>query len=199
MMAQKTKITRDDLMSMTDYEAERKERRTKMTALKRNRRISIGPDATFYFESYATMFHQIHEMLWIEKGGEAQISDELEAYNPLIPKGRELVATLMFEIDDENRRARFLAGLGGVEERVSIAFNGQNPVLAKPEEDIDRTTADGKASAIQFLHFPFDADQITLFKDKSVQITLGIAHAKYGHMAILSADVRDALMSDFIV
>ena len=115
MMAQKTEISRDDLMSMTNYEAERKERRTKMTALKRNRRISIGPDATFYFESYATMFHQIHEMLWIEKGGEAQISDELEAYNPLIPKGRELVATLMFEIDDENRRARFLAGLGGVE------------------------------------------------------------------------------------
>ena len=199
MMAQKTKITRDDLMSMTDYEAERKERRTKMTALKRNRRISIGPDATFYFESYATMFHQIHEMLWIEKGGEAQISDELEAYNPLIPKGRELVATLMFEIDDENRRARFLAGLGGVEERVSIAFNGQNPVLAKPEEDIDRTTADGKASAIQFLHFPFDEDQITLFKDKSVLITLGITHEKYGHMATLSADVRDALMTDFIV
>ena len=198
MMAQKTEITRDDLMSMTDYEAERKERRTKMTALKRNRRISIGPDATFYFESYATMFHQIHEMLWIEKGGEAQISDELEAYNPLIPKGRELVATLMFEIDDENRRARFLAGLGGVEERVSIAFNGQNPVLAKPEEDIDRTTADGKASAIQFLHFPFDEDQITLFKDKSVIITLGITHEKYGHMATLSADVRDALMTDFI-
>jgi len=199
MMAQKIEITRDDLMSMTDYEAERKERRTKMTALKRNRRISIGPDATFYFESYATMFHQIHEMLWIEKGGEAQISDELEAYNPLIPKGRELVATLMFEIDDENRRARFLAGLGGVEERVSIAFNGQNPVLAKPEEDIDRTTADGKASAIQFLHFPFDEDQITLFKDKSVLITLGITHEKYGHMATLSADVRDALMTDFIV
>ena len=199
MMAQKTEITRDDLMSMTDYEAERKERRTKMTALKRNRRISIGPDATFYFESYATMFHQIHEMLWIEKGGEAQISDELEAYNPLIPKGRELVATLMFEIDDENRRARFLAGLGGVEKTVSIAFNGQNPVLAKPEEDIDRTTADGKASAIQFLHFPFDEDQITLFKDKSVLITLGITHEKYGHMATLSADVRDALMTDFIV
>ena len=199
MMAQKIKITRDDLMSMTDYEAERKERRTKMTALKRNRRISIGPDATFYFESYATMFHQIHEMLWIEKGGEAQITDELEAYNPLIPKGRELVATLMFEIDDENRRARFLGGLGGVEETVSIAFNGQNPVLAKPEEDIDRTTADGKASAIQFLHFPFDVDQIALFKDKNVQITLGITHEKYGHMAILSADVRDALIADFIV
>ena len=198
MMTQKTEITRNDLMSMADYGAERKERRTKMTAIKRNRRVSIGPDATFYFESHATMFHQIHEMLWIEKGGEAQIADELEAYNPLIPNGHELVATLMFEIDDENRRARFLAGLGGVEETVSIAFNGQDPVQGFPEEDIDRTTADGKASAIQFLHFPFNADQIVKFKDPSVQVTLGISHEKYGHMAILPAEAREALAADFI-
>ncbi len=75
---------------------------------KRHRRLEVGPDCTFYFENFETMWNQVHEMLFIEKGGEAQIADELSAYNPLVPKGRELVATVMFEIDDPVRRAAFL-------------------------------------------------------------------------------------------
>lgn len=196
-MELKTEITKADIMSMADYGLVRKERRTQVTALKRDRRVSIGPDATFYFENYETMFHQIHEMLWIEKGGEEQIADELEAYNPLIPQGRELVATLMFEIDDEDRRANFLAGLGGVEETVFISFDGNDKIQAQPEEDIDRTNAAGKASAIQFLHFPFTEEQIFKFHDPNVQVTLGITHPKYGHMAILSPENRKALAMDF--
>ena len=167
-----------------------------MTAIKRNRRIAVGPDATFYFESFDTMFHQVHEMLFIEKGGADQVPDELSAYNPLIPKGRELVATLMFEIDDPVRRAQFLNGLGGVEETVSFEFAGET-VQGLPEADIDRTTADGKASSVQFLHFPFTDAQVAAFKDAATQVRLQIGHEKYGHIAILPAPVKDALAADF--
>ena len=119
-----TAITRDDIMDMVDYAKVRKERRRKITQMKRDRRVALGPDATFYFESYDTMWHQIHEMLYIERGGEEQIIDELAAYNPMIPKGRELVATLMFEIDEPERRERFLTSLGGVEEKVCLSVGG---------------------------------------------------------------------------
>lgn len=196
-MTQKTQITRADLMPMPEYGAIRKARRKEMTEIKRQRRVAIGPDATFYFESYDTMFQQIHEMLWIEKGGEEQIADELEAYNPLIPKGKELVATLMFEIDDEVRRGNFLAGLGGIEETVTISFDGTDTIQGQPEEDVDRTNAAGKASAIQFIHFPFTDAQIAKFRDPAVQVTLGISHPKYGHIAILNAETKQALAGDF--
>ena len=115
----KTEITRSDLLPISVYEKERKERRKKMAALKANRRVEVGPFATFYFENYETMLHQVQEMLAIERGGDAQVEDELAAYNPLIPHGRDLVATVMFEIEDPARRARELARLGGVELRNS--------------------------------------------------------------------------------
>ena len=197
-MLKKTEINRYDLIPLEKYGVERKSRRANITELKKNRRVSIGPDATFYFESYETMFHQVHEMLWIEKGGEKQIDDELKAYNPLIPKGRELVATLMFEINDENRRAQFLAALGGVEETVLISFDGQNPVKGIPEKDIDRSNANGKASSIQFLHFSFTNEQMSKFNDFGVQVALSITHEKYGHTAILSVETRATLAADFI-
>jgi len=192
----KTEITRADIMPIEEYAKIRKDRRTAMTEKKRNRRVSCGPDATFYFESFDTMWHQIHEMLYIEKGGEAQIDDELSAYNTLVPKGRELVATLMFEIDDSERRHKFLSGLGGVEETVTIEFDGET-VTGVPEEDVDRTTADGKASSVQFLHFPFTDEQAAKFKKPDTRVVLGIGHAKYGHMTIVPEAVRAALAEDF--
>ena len=196
-MPQKTEISRKDLIQLEKYGIERKSRRVSITELKKKRRVPIGPDATFYFESYETMFHQIHEMLWIEKGGEEQIDDELKAYNPLIPKGDELVATLMFEINDEKRRSQFLRALGGVEETVLILFDGQDPVQGIPEQDIDRSNANGKASSIQFLHFIFTNEQISKFNDFDIQVTLSITHEKYGHIAILPTNSRAALAADF--
>lgn len=195
-MTAKHEITPADIMPMDDYAAVRAERLKAIGELKKNRRVAVGPDATFYFESYDTMFHQVHEMLFIEKGGDGQIADELSAYNPLIPNGRELVATLMFEIDDPSRRARFLAGLGGVEETVTLAFGGET-IKALPERDVDRTTAEGKASSIQFLHFPFTDAQAEKFRRPGAQVTLGIGHAKYGHTAVLPEDVRVAVAGDF--
>ena len=195
-MTPRHEITPADIMSMDDYAAVRAERRKAMGELKKNRRVAVGPDATFYFESYDTMFHQVHEMLFIEKGGDEQIADELSAYNPLVPNGRELVATLMFEIDDPSRRALFLAGLGGVEETVTLAFEGET-IKAVAEQDVDRTTAEGKASAVQFLHFPFTDAQAEKFRRPGTKVTLGIAHAKYGHMAVLPEAARSVLAQDF--
>lgn len=192
----RTKLSPADIIPMEEYAKTRKERRTAMSAIKRDRRVSCGPDATFYFESYETMWHQVHEMLFIEKGGEEQLADELTAYNPLIPKGRELVATLMFEIDDEARRQSFLAGLGGVEETITFEFDGER-VQGVPEEDVDRTTADGKASSVQFIHFPFTDEQVAKFKQPEQRVLLGIGHPKYGHIAVLSETTRETLAKDF--
>jgi len=188
-------ITRDDIMPMTEYDGVRKERRQAITQLKKNRRLHIGPDATAYFESYDTMWHQVHEMLFIEKGGDEQIEDELSAYNPLIPKGRELVCTLMFEIDDPDRRANVLAKLGGVEETVTLSF-GSEKILAVPEADVDRTNAEGKASSIQFLHFNFTDTQVEAFKQPGCEAIMAIGHEAYGHMVKLPQAVREALTAD---
>ena len=192
----KTDITRADILSLERYEAVRADKRADVRAARKNRRVEVGPFANFVFENYDSLWLQIHEMLRIEKGGDAQLVDELEAYNPLIPKGSELVATIMFEIDNADIRSAFLAGLGGVEDCMTIEIAGE-PVTAIPEQDVDRTTADGKASSVQFVHFNFSADQITKFKADNARVTVGINHPKYGHMTVLSEESRAALAEDF--
>ena len=192
----KHEIGRGDIMPMEDYARTRKARRRSITALKRNRRVAVGPDATFYFECFETMWHQVHEMLYIEGGGEDQIAGELKAYNPLIPKGGELVATLMFEIDDAVRRARVLGGLGGVEETVSLTVE-EEVIEGVAEKDVDRTTTAGKASSVQFIHFPFTPARIDMFRRPGSRVVLGVGHPNYRHMAVLPEAVRAALSGDF--
>ncbi|GHD40077.1 hypothetical protein GCM10017083_02970 [Thalassobaculum fulvum] len=189
-------ITRADIMDMAEYAKVRAEKRRALVDVKRNRRVPLGPHATFYFENYETMWQQIHEMLFIERGGEAQIPDELEAYNPLIPNGRELVATLMFEIDNPVVRKNVLSKLGGVEETGFMRFAGHE-IVAKAEEDVDRTTADGKASSVQFLHFNFSDEQAKAFAAPGTEVVLGLKHPGYAHMTILPEAVREALSKDF--
>lgn len=196
MTARKTEITRADILPPDQYARERVERRKALVAVKKNRRVPVGPYATFYFESYETMWQQVHEMLHIEKGGEEQIADELRAYNPLIPKGTELVATVMLEIDDPLRRAALLGQLGGVEEAMSIQVAGQT-VKGRPEDDQERTNEAGKTSSVHFLHFDFTADQIAAFRSPGAQVMVGINHPNYGHMAILPEATRAALAEDF--
>ena len=196
IMAGKHEITRADIVPMDKYAAERKERRRALVAVKRKRRVEVGPVCTFYFENYETMWSQVHEMLLVEKGGDAQIDDELSAYNPLIPKGRELVATVMFEIDDPGRRAALLGKLGGVEETAFIQIGGET-VTGVPEADVDRTNAAGKASSVQFIHFPFTDAQVAAFRKLGAQVVLGFKHPHYAHMAGLPEEVRAALAEDF--
>ena len=191
----KTNITHADILAMADYEAIRNERRREIAGIKKNRRLSVGPHATFYFECFDTVWYQIHEMLRIEKGGEEQIPDEIEAYDTLIPKGNELVATLMFEIPEAKQRARVLAGLGGVEETVTLEI-GSEIVTATAEEDVDRTTSDGKASSVQFVHFPLTPKHKSAFLNPENRVTLGIGHANYGHIAVIPDAMRQELSRD---
>ncbi len=197
-MVKKFEVSREDLISMDDYQLMRSERRKKIRDIKRNRRLNVGADVIFHFENYDTILHQILEMLWIEKGGEDQIEDELSAYNPLIPKGRELVSTMMFEIDDPERRARILSGLGGVEKKVVISIGQNEKIFAKAEEDLDRTSSAGKASAVQFLHFEFSDRQIELFKNSEVEISIGVTHKNYDFQSMIPKNVRDSLLKDFL-
>lgn len=195
-MAAKTEITRADIMPMAQYAQERLARRKALVAVKRNRRVPVGPHATFYFENYETMWQQIHEMLHIEKGGEDQIADELHAYNPLIPKGRELVATVMFEIDDPDRRDRVLSALGGVEDHMILQVGGRT-ITGRSESEVERTNAAGKTSSVHFLHFDFTDEQVAAFRDPGAPVIIGIDHPHYGHLAVMPDVVRQELAGDF--
>jgi hypothetical protein len=192
----KHEIRRDDIMDMAAYARIRADRRRAMVELKRQRRLEIGPDCLFHFENFETMSAQIHEMLFIEKGGEAQITDELAAYNPLIPNGRELVATVMFEIDEPARRHAVLARLGGIEETAVLRIGGET-IAGRAEADVDRTNAAGKASSVQFIHFPFTDAQVAAFQAPGSEILVGFTHPSYGHMAVMPETVRQALAKDF--
>jgi len=190
-------VTAADLLSLDKYLLERKQLRKNLIEFKKKRRVHLGPYATFYFECYETVLAQIQEMLYIEKGGKAQLQDELIAYNPLIPKGKELVATLMFEIDNPLSRAEFLNKVGGIEEKAFIKINNEK-INSIPEKDVDRTSSEGKASSVQFVHFNFSNEQIKKFKDTNTEVVIGIDHNLYNHMTKISKDTKNSLMKDFI-
>ena len=189
-------LTRADIMPLDEYVKIRRQRRTEVSEIKKRRRVEVGPLATFYFENYDTMWQQVQEMLYIEKGGEAQIVDELEAYNPLIPQGSELVATVMFEIGDPACRARELGRLGGVENRAFIEIDGAR-IPGEPDPTRENTSPEGKASSVQFVRFPFAAKQVAAFKAPGARVVVGFDHPNYGHIATMSEAVRAALAEDF--
>ena len=197
MNKQTREVKKSDLIPADEYAKNRKIYRKEIVKYKKDRRVSLGPHANFYFESYQTMKAQIQEMLYIEKGGDEQLKDELAAYNPLIPKGKELVATLMFEIDEPNLRSNFLNKVGGIEKNVYIKINSER-INAIPEKDVDRTSEEGKASSVQFVHFNFSDEQIEKFKDEKNLIFLGIDHNLYNHMTQIPEITKKSLTSDFI-
>ena len=196
MPREKKEILKEDIMPLDVYIKNRKELRKNLVSFKKDRRIALGPYATFYFESYETMLAQVQEMLYIEKGGEEQLKDELTAYNPLIPNGKELTATLMFEIDNPVSRSAFLSKVGGIEEKVFIKIDGVS-IKASPEKDVDRTSAEGKASSVQFIHFKFNDEQIQKFKLEDAEVEIGINHKEYSHTTKLSLANLSSLSADF--
>ena len=196
MSEEMRRITPADILSPGEYDQQRKALKANLIPMKKLRRIEVGPFATFYFENYATMWLQVQEMLRIEKGGDEQIPGELAAYNPLIPQGDELIATMMLEIEDEKRRNAVLLTLGGIEETVFLEIGG-DVIRATPTEYDDRTTADGKTSSVHWLRFKLTADQIAHFRNSTERVVLGLAHPHYGHMAVLTAEARTALAKDF--
>ena len=197
MSKEKRQIEKQDLMPADVYAENRKQIRKDLIGFKKDRRIALGPYATFYFESFETMVAQIQEMLHIEKGGDEQLKDELTAYNPLVPNGKELTATLMFEIDNPVSRGVFLGKVGGIEEKIFMKIDNEL-VKAVPEDDVDRTSADGKASSVQFIHFKFNDKQINKIKLGNVSVELGIDHKEYAHTVKLTEDNTKSLSADFI-
>jgi hypothetical protein len=196
MPATLRRITAEDLEPDAAFAQTRKERRAALLPIKRLRRVHLGPFCTFHFECYETMLFQVQEMLLTEKGGAAQVPDELHAYNPLIPQGSELVATIMFEIEDPVRRAAALARLGGVEDCFYVQV-GPGKAYGVAEGDVERTREDGKTSSVHFLHFPLPTEQVTVFRDPAVTVLIGCDHEHYSHMAVLSPATRAELAKDF--
>jgi hypothetical protein len=197
MSKEKRQIEKEDLLPSDVYAKSRKQIRKDLVDFKKNRRIALGPYATFYFESFGTMVAQVQEMLHIEKGGDEQLKDELIAYNPLVPNGKELIATLMFEIDNPLSRGAFLDKVGGIEEKIFMKIDNEK-IKAVPENDVDRTSTEGKASSVQFIHFKFNQDQINKFKSVDTSIIIGIDHKEYDHTTKLMEDNVKSLMADFI-
>ena len=196
MTKEKRQIEKKDLLASKIYDQNRKQIRKELIEFKKHRRISLGPYATFYFESFETMLAQVQEMLHIEKGGEEQLNDELIAYNPLVPNGKELTATLMFEIDDPVSRSTFLEKVGGIEEKISMKIDNE-VVKATPEKDVDRTSTNGKASSVQFIHFKLTNEQIIKFKSNNSTIEIGIDHKEYFHKTKLNEENIKSLLLDF--
>ena len=196
MPREKKEIQKEDVMPLDVYTKNRKELRKNIINFKKDRRIALGPYATFYFESYETMLAQVQEMLYIEKGGDEQLKDELTAYNPLIPNGKELTATLMFEIDNPVSRSAFLSKVGGIEEKIFLKIDGES-IKATPENDVERTSAEGKASSVQFVHFKFNDKQIQKFKSDGTEVELRIDHNEYSHTTKFSKVNLSSLSADF--
>jgi len=192
----KFEIKEEDVIDIDRYISERTEIKKKISVLKKNRRVPVGPHATFYFECYQTMIYQVQEMLYIERGGKEQLYDEIKAYNPLVPKGKELVATLMFEIDNEKKRKDFLNSVGGIEEKIFIEINKEK-IFAKPEDDTERTSDDGKASSVHFIHFHFSKSQIESFIKNDNNVIIGFDHKNYSHFSQISEESKEELSNDF--
>ena len=195
-MSQNKPINKSDILNRDQYKAQRKNLREKMVLRKKNRRLDIGPYITIYFENRDTILHQINEMVYIENGGDEQVKDEILAYKSLIPNGKELVATLMVEIDSPKKRADFLGKMGGFEENLDVIVNSK-VIKGNPESDVERTTAEGKASSVQFVHFEFDEESINEFKSTNKDVAITINHKDYKHSTVMNQETKDELSKDF--
>ncbi len=189
-------LTRDDLMTLEDYAANRPEFRQRVIAHKKNRTVAIGDHVTLHFEDRLTMHYQVQEMLRIEKIFEADaIEEELGAYNPLIPDGSNWKATMMIEYPDAAERKTALARLLGIEDRVWAAVGDADRVYAIADEDMDRATKE-KTSSVHFLRFELPASMIDSIKSGS-SVSLGIDHPDYAHsIDPAPGPIQDALMRD---
>ena len=189
-------IIPEDIHAREDYKNIRAQLRKEIVDRKKKRRVDIGPNVTLYFENKDTIIHQINEMVFIENGGKEQILEEIDAYKSLIPNGKELIATVMVEIDNPTKRAQALLKMPGFDETFHNKFD-HKIIQGKPELDVDRTTADGKASSVQFVHFHFSEEDIKSFRSENSRIEISINHVAYTHATTLQDDTKNELVGDF--
>lgn len=190
------KLTREDLLSLERYAAERPAFRERVLRHKRTRRLPIGPNATLHFEDRLTMQYQVQEILRTERIFEAaEIEAELDAYNPLIPDGSNWKATFMIEFDDEAERRAALGRMVGIEDRVWAKVGDAAPVWAVADEDLERTTEE-KTSSVHFLRFEL-ASGLAAAARGGAPIAVGIDHPAYAHRADPAPEaVRASLAAD---
>ena len=189
------KLTQQDLFTLEAYARERAAFRTRVLKHKQARIVHVGAHVTLVFEDRLTVQYQIQEILRVERIFEAAgIAEELDAYNPLIPDGRNLKATMLIEYPDESERARKLVELHGIENRVALQINNLAPVVAIADEDLERST-ETKTAAVHFLRFELDAAQVAAFAGSDVAIA--IDHRAYQARTVLAAATREALARDF--
>ncbi|MDJ0779898.1 MAG: DUF3501 family protein [Gammaproteobacteria bacterium] len=188
-------ITREDLMSLEVYAEKRPEFRQKVLAHKKHRQVALGPNATLYFEDRLTLLYQIQEMLRIEKVFEAAgINDELEAYNPLIPSGRNFKATFMIEYPDPEIRAAQLEKLLGIEDLVWMQIGEHDKIWAIADEDLERATEE-KTSAVHFLRFEI-SDEMAAELKAGAAWKIGVQHAIYTYAYDVDGETRQSLLGD---
>ena len=188
-------LTRDDLWSLEEYAGRRAEFRQQVLAHKKLRQVALGPHATLYFEDQLTMHYQVQEMLRVERIFEAaEIEEELEAYNPLIPNGSNWKATFMIEYGDVEERQRALANMGGIEETVWVQVGGGTKAYAIANEDMERSR-DSKAAAVHFMRFEL-SDQDLAELRHGAAVHMGLDHASLATSVTLEAAVREALCKD---
>jgi hypothetical protein len=189
------KITRDSLMTLEAYAKARPEFRAKAIAHKKLRSVHIGDHVTLLFEDELTCRYQIQEMLRIEKTFEEQgILDELEAYNPLIPGGRDFRATMMIEYGDEAERRVALTKLKGIERKTWVQVEGAKKVYAIADEDLEREN-ETKTSAVHFMRFPLTEEMAAALK-YGVTLQMGVDHPQYTAAVDVNAQTRNALVKD---
>ena len=189
------KLTPADLLSLEAYHKERARLRAEVLAHKRDRQVGIGPNVTLYFEDQLTMRYQVQEMLRVERIFESEaIAEELESYNPLIPDGSNLKATMMLEYVDVAERRMALAQLGGIEHATYVEVGTLGRVFAHADEDLPRTEAD-KTSAVHFLRFELDSAMCVALKGGAA-LKFGVDHAHYLHDVEPPAVVRASLAAD---
>ena len=189
-----------DIWSYDRYQQQRQDVKATMMALKQQRRLGVGPYAMVYFENRATMWYQIQEMLHIEKGGEAQLQDELAAYNPLIPQGSDLRATMMLEVPDPTLRHQLLHQWAGIEHTFTLRWGEHTFSTAVPLEEESRTTPEGKTSAVHFLRWDFSPESRDALRkaleDHTLPLSMAVTHPLYNHQVNLGAALRQALVKD---
>jgi len=189
------RIDRASLMTLEAYARERQGFRTRVMAHKRNRTVQLGNHLTLIFEDELTIRYQVQEMLRAERIFEEKgIQGELDTYNPLVPDGRNLKATLMLEYPDPEERSKRLQELIGVEDKVWIQVEGHEPVWAIADEDLEREN-EHKTSAVHFLRFELSEDMARALKN-GVGLAIGADHAGYTAKLETPSAVRDALMKD---
>jgi hypothetical protein len=194
-MNMSNEITHEDLMSLEKYAEKRPEFRRQVLDHKKYRQIALGPNTTLYFEDRLTLLYQIQEMLRIEKVFEADgINDELEAYNPLVPSGRNFKATFMVEYPDPAVRARQLEKMVGIEDLLWMQVDGFDKVWAIADEDLERST-DSKTSAVHFVRFEINDSMADALKSGS-EWQIGVQHAVYSYEVNIEGKVRANLIND---